>query len=369
MTIFNVTLSDGLKVKESVDRALWVVLSETLNVASALTRKFNPGAELTDTLRIGESISVHTIYDARLVEHLKIFGDFRRIVAEHLIEHAEFADTSKVAFSLMILDRLFLHDIPGPRFQYHQALVEAISYSSILQKFLGGFLSDEVDFESTLIPQWVSFRTLDDEILFSDLMAPSLLVRMDLQDDMEFSDSEALQMIFNGQLSDTLVMRGAYLAPSGSFTTWAINTRTNSVTEYDNYVFNSFAKKGHHFYGANDEGLWRLDGELDDTIPVPTLLAGGYMQLGGSRFTAFKTIYLGMRVRSDVKDFFLKLVAGDGREYVYQVQPNHSMMTTRIFVGKGLRSRYFRWELSTPGGEDFDLDSIEFVPITSKRRI
>jgi hypothetical protein len=44
------------------------------------------------------------------------------------------------------------------------------------------------------------------------------------------------------------------------------------------------------------------------------------------------------------------------------------MITTRVQVGKGLRARYYAFELETVDGQDFDLESIEFVPLVVQRR-
>jgi hypothetical protein len=37
-------------------------------------------------------------------------------------------------------------------------------------------------------------------------------------------------------------------------------------------------------------------------------------------------------------------------------------------MGKGLRSRYFAFELVSTG-QDFDLDTLEFIPLVADRRV
>ena len=130
---------------------------------------------------------------------------------------------------------------------------------------------------------------------------------------------------------------------------------------------NSFAQMGHHFLGASSTGLYQLDGPLDVGSAIVATVKSGSAQFSGSRYTAFDAVYLGCRVSDGANDWLLKLHTGDGQCYVYQFQPLNRR-TTKIFVGKGLRARYFSWELVT-AGENFDLDSIEFVPISSKRRV
>ena len=64
----------------------------------------------------------------------------------------------------------------------------------------------------------------------------------------------------------------------------------------------------------------------------------------------------------------LKLITGDDQTYVYGVTAQH-MRTTRVNLGKGLRSRYFRFELINADGKDFSMNAIEFIPLVMQRRI
>jgi hypothetical protein len=64
----------------------------------------------------------------------------------------------------------------------------------------------------------------------------------------------------------------------------------------------------------------------------------------------------------------LRLTTGPGAYYDYLVKAR-PMQTTRVTLGKGLRARYFKYELIAIDGHDFDLDNIEFLPIVSQRRV
>ena len=63
----------------------------------------------------------------------------------------------------------------------------------------------------------------------------------------------------------------------------------------------------------------------------------------------------------------LKIITGEGLTVVYSLTAD-SMQSTKIHVGKGLRTRYFAFELISTG-QDFDLDTLEFVPLVVQRRV
>ena len=224
---------------------------------------------------------------------------------------------------------------------------------------------------SALLPHWVYNVVSQNGLALFDALANKLLMSVTMPEGVDISASQLLHMAYSGMIDERFGVSAVYVSPDGTSTTWAINTRTGAVTEYKNFVFNSMAKIGRMFIGAADDGLYELDGDTDDGENIATRMRGGQMQPGGSHFTSFKAVYLGMRAKTDAPrstpDFIFKFVAGDGREYAYGVKPSNQQ-TTRIMLGKGLRARYFSWELVSLG-PDFDLDTIEFVPIISQRRI
>jgi hypothetical protein len=143
-----------------------------------------------------------------------------------------------------------------------------------------------------------------------------------------------------------------------------MNTRTASVTEYGNYDFNSFARIDNTYLGASSSGLYELLGDDDAGTDIIAQIKSGFAQWGGARFSGFKAAYLGVRGEGD---FVLRLTTGEGQTYNYSVS-TRDMRSTKVHMGKGLRARYFAFELISTG-QDFDLESIEFVPLVAERRV
>ena len=174
-------------------------------------------------------------------------------------------------------------------------------------------------------------------------------------------------MIYQGDaLLDKINMTGLYVSPSGTATTWAINTRTNAVTEYTNYNFNGFAQFGKTYIATASTGIYELDGESDAGSNIIADIISGYMQLNATKLSGLKGVYLAVRGQGL---WYLKLIAGTGQEYVYRLKTQPGLMNAKVNVGKGLRQRYLAFQLTSIDGADFDLDSLEFVPMLSDRRV
>jgi hypothetical protein len=197
---------------------------------------------------------------------------------------------------------------------------------------------------------------------------PALTNKLILQlvGNLQLSPSQLVHMLYKGDpLLDGVVITALYISPSGTTTTWAVNTRTNAVTEYLNYGFRSFARMNDRYIAAGSDGLYELVGDTDNGTAIISELMSGYFQFNEKKLFGIKGAYVAIRGGGR---FYLKLIAGDGREYVYELKAQPNLMTTKVRVGKGISTTYMAFDLVTEG-QDFDLDSLEFIPMTRGRRV
>jgi hypothetical protein len=369
MTTFTESVTDGIALSDSLSTSysLQPVVIDSLSVSDHATLKYLAGQALAELVALHESLTFRVVTPVALAELVALSERIGLALLAKFSDSVAVADVVSVTRGVLVADALGFTDLVSLSGVYPVSVIDAIVASDVLAWFWGGKFSDRVAFAETVSLLEIFSQSAADAITISDTFTPLFQVRVLLNDALDISDEATLIGIYNQTLSDSFAFSFAFLDPSGDFTTWAINTRTGAVTEYQNYDYNSFAQMGHHFLGASSSGLYQLDGALDVTQAIQATVKSGSAQFSGSRYTAFDAIYLGCRVSDGGRDWLLKLHTGDGQCYIYQFQPLNRR-TTKIFVGKGLRARYFSWELVT-AGENFDLDSIEFVPISSKRRV
>lgn len=247
---------------------------------------------------------------------------------------------------------------------YRPVFIDVIEYSDVLRRFFGGDLSETmgVDPALTVLPRLA--RTAKETYGIAAEATPVLVIRITLAEETGLADADTPKAIFGLTVAEGVELTAAYVAPDGNVTTWAINSRTGAVTEYQNYNFNSFAQIGHKYLGASSDGLFELIGDDDDGTDIISKVRSGYSQFNGSRFSGFKAAYLGIRAEGDL---VFRLLTGDGRTYNYAVKAR-DMETVKVQLGKGLRARYFAFELESTG-QDFDLETVELVPMVSTRRV
>jgi len=145
---------------------------------------------------------------------------------------------------------------------------------------------------------------------------------------------------------------------------WAYNLNTGAPAFYEGFNFNSFAKVGDRYFGANAAGIFVLSGDADDTAPINALVATGTR--GDKGIYRAEAVYAG--ARSDAPMRLTCRVEGTEHTYTFRSAPGN-MAPTRVTPGKGLRGRYWQFEVSNQDGADFEIDSLEVLPAAATRKL
>jgi len=307
--------------------------------------------------------SQHMTYTAALTQAVKLLMIIIRATPATLTQAMTVHHATTVATVLHLLQKFNIHPSHIPQVTFHTTLLQNLIMNSALTRYLAEILTQAMSVHPTQALQAIFLRLLTQNMTAH--MSQTLALGITLEEDLELEDANILQMLYNGQLADGLVMTGIYVNGAGETTTWAINTRTNAITQYTNYNYNSFASRGLTYLATSPNGIYELDGDTDAGLKIVAEAQSGLARMNGTKLTGIKGAY--MAVRGGGR-FYIKLVSGDGRNWVYEAIAQPGLMTTKINVGKGLRTSYLAFNLMSEG-QDFDLDTLEFIPMVSDRRV
>lgn len=149
-------------------------------------------------------------------------------------------------------------------------------------------------------------------------------------------------------------------------TVWVFNVDNNGSTQYDNYGFNSFAKRDATYLGAADDGLYLLEGDDDQGRNITAEISLALSRFATPQAKYFPALYLGV---TSTGRMLLKANV-DGTDWLFEANNTSSTMANqRIDLGKGLRGSHWRFTILNQDGLDFDLESVEFMPLVSSRRV
>lgn len=340
--------------------AIQVTVSLNVTGSAAVTAD---GVALRDRIRVGDSHSTGLTFGLLLQEVLRLRDTLATAQANSLTSTVNLQDAISALRGLTIIEQIGLAGVVTGQLLSSLSTFEQIRARDSLFRFVSATASDTVQMAATLASLTRRNWVVSDAAQLSASISSTMVLRLSSTETLAVTDLQALQMLFSQTLSEEIQAEVLIATPDG-VTTWAINTRTGAVTEYGNYDFTSFAKLGRRYIGTARDGLYELTGDDDEGEDIIATLKSGAIQFSGTRFSGMRAIYLGINGEGE---FFLRLTAGSGETYLYRLLAR-DMENTKVWVGKGLRHRYMTYELVSTG-QDFDLDSIEFVPMRPRRRV
>ena len=364
---FSAQAIEGARFTSAARGGFSLTVIDSFGIGGSPVYVWRPGAVIVEGVGIGASVTPNGVYHLTITAGFGI-GDQPNV--GHLgvvMEGLDLSSAVSAKYLLSIIERIAASVSLGTQGSYNVVTIEAAQFQDAIANAWGAETVESAGIGGQLLVKYIALASLAEGVGVAD--DPNTYTHMvfhpAIVEELELTDTEIVQGIYQGSITEGANIYVLYAAPSGSTTAWAMNTRTNALTEYKNWIFNSFASMGRKYIGASQFGLFELNGARDNEENTIADMAGGYLEMGDGKLSGLKGVYLGLNGQGT---YFLRLDAGDGRYYLYQFVSQPGLMTSKVIVGKGLRSRWLRWELVTTG-PDFDLSSIEFVPMISGRRV
>ena len=258
--------------------------------------------------------------------------------------------------------------------QYQAIIQDAANISDSTKGTLQLKIQDTAVLTDNFIAKSYFQAQFIESILVSDSFTPARRINLTVIENVDIAEELNTKGLFNSSITDftkveTYVTLYNAEIPYNDNDTWVINYETNSVSKYTRFTFNSFAKIGGKYYGANEFGLYELgtdeneDGETDN---ISTKITTGFIDPSG------------MGMKSNVREMelyvknngtmTLRAYASDDLFFDYQLKTtNDSIKGTRISMGRNRKAVYWQFELLNDQGTDFDLNDAKLYRLVSGR--
>lgn len=213
---------------------------------------------------------------------------------------------------------------------------------------------------------------LADEIEVAGNFQNTLTIMVEETAELQAFDSIELNRRLLAELFDTVEVYSLLKTPAQLSQGVAVNLEGSMpISEYDNFVFNSMAYFKGTLYGASDAGLFALDADDDEGVPITAELGSLMLDFGTSRQKRIRSAYLGYTSENELVLKVRSVSDGQLFEHWYKACPvtADAPREGRIHVGQGMRSRYWQFELTNVDGGDFEIDQLELYPLPLTRRV
>lgn len=330
-----------------------------------------------DRFQIFKILENLTIQQTDLVQHLGSYSVTESFTATDLIELyivfiitevSSITDTPLVSASVNKLAKEIINtlDITENQIIAKHLILDAISILDNLQLNAAFIVTETMSVLDNIEVLVKTIFNIVEALKVLEVSSPSFVAVVFTKDIYDINNTVSSKAIFSNIISENINTFGTIAIDDKNYT-FVINTETKGISEYNNYNFNSMSEN----LGATSTGIYSLIGDNDAGVPIDALIKTGLMDFGNSREKQVPYAYIGLNKEGEM---LLKTIVdykGTRKERWYAVNPKavSSTDTVRIKMGKGVKSRFWQFELSNKNGQDFELDSIEMIALTLKRRI
>jgi hypothetical protein len=193
------------------------------------------------------------------------------------------------------------------------------------------------------------------------------LARLDVEEEPRFADSRTIAVTSTAMLADASAMEDILLTTESS--AWTANTDGWQMTRYDRLpAEGSLAELNGQLWMGSLTGLYKFDRAQP---VVGARFTSVWSELENDRLKLPRSLYLGY---TSEQPLTVKMwITRDGTDvsysYTMPAQLADSMLPGRLMLGRGLRSRYFKYEVENVAGGYFYIDTALIDADVSTRRI
>lgn len=149
-----------------------------------------------------------------------------------------------------------------------------------------------------------------------------------------------------------------------------MNLVNQAISTYNSFSFESLGYFDGHLYGANENGIYLLEGDRDGMAYIQSKLKTGPLDFGNNFVKYLRDIWLTYRSDGQLAIVLAtKENEGDRTEEFPTVIVESDIHEERVPGPRGLRGRYYMIELKNLSGSDFDLAQISIMIDAIRKRI
>jgi len=148
-----------------------------------------------------------------------------------------------------------------------------------------------------------------------------------------------------------------------------MNLANQAISTYSNYNFNSIACFNGTYFGATDTGIYPLGGDTDNGTYIDSSIKTGSMDFGDTTIKYARDVWITFR-----SDGNLTLVIFVDEDTTTTIQKQTTIVSDtiieeRLKLPRGLRGRFYTVELNNLSGADFDIDSLNLLVESVRRKV
>ena len=343
------TLANSINFADAVDTSEGYAAKESVTLTPAVTHTATAVSSFVDTI---------TVADIGVVLHDMASADT-----------VTFTDAVAYDHALLVVEQLLIDGASETHLQAVWDTAELIAFLAT-----GGLVEVEnaaetVQLTAAIAAQLLAYELHTSGVIVGETATHTLTLLVEQAEGVTLTEGLELSQQLSVLISEGINFKVGLRLGTDVYAAWLVNTATKGSSRYSNFPFNSFAERSDGYYGAADDGIYRLQGTDDAGTDIGISIKTGLYDFGERRSKRVHDVFLGVKTNGGL---VLKVTAdeqGVRTEAWYNVTEHGVQDNHRAKVGKGLRGVYWGFELVNVDGADVDLDNLQLYPLTLTRRV
>jgi len=368
------TVSDTISSVDSLlgSESIMVLTAGPDSVGISDTLVDEVGYFLAETVGfVDTSSSTLVVVSSILEDNIELSDSLITVYEPVLTEVLALTDATPERYLDIILS---LSDKIGiaPSAEAFYSYVKAVSVIiSIADTMLRGF--DDTITETLAIAESVQSvleALLSDTIGISDSGTNHLVFYATNSETVDISESNDPSQVLLGLLEDGISFVGSLNIQDVTYLSVVTNIANRGVSEYNNFPFDSYGEFRNSYLASASDGIYLLEGDDDEGSNIQAQVETGMMDFNTTNYKTIPECYLGYTSDGDLVLKVYTNEQGNKKEVWYSLtRTKDTADTDRFVLSRGVKGRWFQFELVNRDGGDFEMESIEFFPVVLSRRI
>jgi len=358
---------DSIEMSDGILKSLFISLLDSITISDELAISLT--IEIVESFDPSDNISGPRTTTDSLDDSLLVLDNIFIGFLYQILESINLSDVNDdVARTIVVIkDKILTIDNTSSLIVIVDTILDIIALTDTLKHGLDKTILDTILVTDILNNTIKSINSIISTILCSDSNNDITSVFLLTSDIIYSSDLLDTNTLFNNLINDDLIIILGDLEGGDKYISYLLSPETFSVTTYSNYNFYDSTRFLNHYLFINKEGLFKYGGETDNNEIITAKIQTAALSFGTSNLKQLPALYMGL---SNSNKLVLK-VSVDGRaDVLYKLnKKTNGLQTQKIAIGKGLIGRYFQFELITQDNTQFELESLEFYPLTLKRKL
>lgn len=141
--------------------------------------------------------------------------------------------------------------------------------------------------------------------------------------------------------------------------TYVVNTLNTGHSEYTNHEFNSYFKLANSYYGINKSGVFKLTGDLDDTIPITAQVDTPVSSFDKQGLKACTDAIILGRLQGDMEVITVNDEQEQREGFIVTQDLREGLHRIRVKIPKGLKGSTWQYKIKNIDGCQFSINNFE----------